>query len=103
VRARFTRLNMESMSVEGMVLESFLIKRKPWMQAASRTCWATSGDGLDMSMTGISDSVMLDKSRDVNSVEGEEVVIDGSGERVVSGWLSMFRDKRGMAMLVWRV
>lgn len=44
---------MSAMSFGGMVMPSFLIKRNPWDEAASRTCCATSGEGDDMSITGI--------------------------------------------------
>jgi hypothetical protein len=54
-----TRLNMESMSAGGMVTPSFLMKRKPWVEAASRTFWAVSGEGLEMLMTGIVEFAMF--------------------------------------------
>jgi hypothetical protein len=34
------------------------MKRKPWLEAASRTCWATSGEGWEMSITGMWDSAI---------------------------------------------
>jgi hypothetical protein len=56
---RRTRLNISSMSNWGTVDPSFLMKRKPCVQAASRTCCATVGEGSEISITGISDSAML--------------------------------------------
>ena len=44
---------MEAMSLGGMVMPSFLMKRKPWVEAAERTWSATSGEGEDMSITGM--------------------------------------------------
>ena len=35
------------------------MKRKPWVEAAERTCWATSGEGEEISMTGIVDWDMI--------------------------------------------
>ena len=37
----------------GSMEPSFWMKRKPWVEAASSTCCATSGDGLDMLMMGM--------------------------------------------------
>lgn len=48
-----TSLNIASISWGGMVTPSFLMYRKPCREAASSTCWATSLDGLEMSITGI--------------------------------------------------
>jgi hypothetical protein len=42
------------MSSGGMVTPSFLIKRKPCVAAALSTFCATAGEGLDMSISGIS-------------------------------------------------
>jgi len=59
-RKKITRLNMASMSLCGMARPSFLMKRKPCVEAASKTCLATPGEGLEMSMTGISEADIFD-------------------------------------------
>jgi len=48
------------MSLGGIVFPSFLMKRKPWVEAAERTCWATAGEGVDMSIMGMVDWDMFD-------------------------------------------
>lgn len=47
-----TRANISSMSRWGMVLASFLMKRKPWVEAAERTSWAMAGEWVEMSIMG---------------------------------------------------
>ena len=55
----YTSANISSMSFGEIVTPSFLIKRKPWVEAASRTSLATAGEGLEMSITGISDFTIV--------------------------------------------
>ena len=45
---------MEFTCSVGSSAPSFWMKRKPWVEAASRTCCATSAEGFDISMMGIS-------------------------------------------------
>jgi hypothetical protein len=71
------------MSAWGMVDPSFLMKRKPCVQAASRTSWATEGEGLDTSITGISDSAILNRCLDCVSLVFQDVDVYGGGERVI--------------------
>lgn len=56
---------MASMLAGGMVTPSLAMKRKPWVHAAERTCWAVSAEELDMSITGISEDDILKSVRGV--------------------------------------
>jgi hypothetical protein len=71
------------MSACGMVDPSFLMKRKPCVQAASRTSWATEREGLDISITGISDSAMVRRCLDCVSLVCQDVDVYGGGERLI--------------------
>jgi hypothetical protein len=67
---RCTRSNIESMSVGKMVVPSLAMKRKPWVEAADRSCAAVEGVGEERDIMGMVESPMVIGDEGVCKVVG---------------------------------